>query len=260
MGWLELVSLLSFIFFFRPGKAKMMAQLHLWQIIARGVHPLGELERCRAKNERATRGDRREGRGEEREKEREPYRNKLAVSCRGTEGETKMDTLMLSKSRRWVEAYSSPRPFSQHSSRREYKPFSLIHKGMYMTLITSNCSAQNRKHKTMAPMQTQSIATPTELHMCIFCVYTFSREGQAAAEKNSWRQHLIYLFSIDPSQKHYLHTQTDLYNPGASLGNTQRAASSVQLLLPTGSSLKCKPITNKAELTKMFWKIPLNVL
>lgn len=88
-----------------------MAQLHLWQIIARGVHPLGELERCRAKNERATRGKGRKGGGEERKREREPCRNKLAVSCRGMEGETKMDTLMLSKCRRWVEAYGSPRPF-----------------------------------------------------------------------------------------------------------------------------------------------------
>lgn len=110
MGWLKLVSSLSF-FFFRPGKAVTMAQLHLWQIIARGVHPLGELERCRAKNERATRGKGRKGGGEERKREREPCRNKLAVSCRGMEGETKMDTLMLSKCRRWVEAYGSPRPF-----------------------------------------------------------------------------------------------------------------------------------------------------
>lgn len=70
--------------------------------------------------------ERQEEKGEReagRERQREPCRNKLAVSCRGMEGETKMDTLMLSKSRRWVEAYSSPRPFSQHSSRWVYKPF-----------------------------------------------------------------------------------------------------------------------------------------
>lgn len=125
----------------------------------------------------------REGGGE---REREPCRNKLAVSCRGTEGETKMDTLMLFKSERWVEAYSSPRPFSQHSSGRLYKPFSLIHKRMYMTLITSTCATRYRKTQksqfAWRSCRQQSTATPTELHMCVSRICSFSREVRAAAE------------------------------------------------------------------------------
>lgn len=84
---------------------------------------------------------------------------------------------------------------------------SLIHKRMYVTLIISDCSTQNRKNESticVAHNQTRSIPTPTQPHMSIFCIYSFSREVQVAAEKTSCRQHLIYLFSIGHPQKCYL--------------------------------------------------------
>lgn len=37
--------------------------------------------------------------------ESESYRNKLAVSCRGTGGEAETDARIPAKNRRWVEAY-----------------------------------------------------------------------------------------------------------------------------------------------------------
>lgn len=120
MGQLNLVKLL--FFFLGQGKPRWWRSCICDKLLQGVYTPWGESERCRAKNERATRGKGSEG-GREGETEREPCRNKLAVSCRGMEGETKMDTLMLSKSRRWVEAYSSPRPFAEHSSGSLYKPF-----------------------------------------------------------------------------------------------------------------------------------------
>lgn len=61
--------------------------------------------------------------GNQRERERESkqrvprsHRNKLAVSCKGMGGETEMDTHIPAKSRRWVEAYCLPWPFSPLSS------------------------------------------------------------------------------------------------------------------------------------------------
>lgn len=121
MGWEKLVKSLFFSFL-GQGTPRWWRSCICDKLLQGVYTPWGESERCRAKNERATRGKGREG-GREGETEREPCRNKLAVSCRGMEGETKMDTLMLSKSRRWVDAYSSPWPFSQHSSRWVYKPF-----------------------------------------------------------------------------------------------------------------------------------------
>lgn len=123
MGWLELVSSLSF--FFRLGREK----LRWWRScicdkLLQGVYtPWGNRRDAeqRTKERQEEKGEEEEGerRGREREgRGREPCRNKLAVSCRGTEGETKMDTLMLPKSRRWVEATAHPGPFHSTAANR----------------------------------------------------------------------------------------------------------------------------------------------